>query len=78
MGHNLPDDVSPGSPRAPWNREPPMQERKAMDVRLSVVIEVSEHAEADHERDAIEKAIRKGDYELIDHETGDVLDRRKA
>lgn len=77
MAGNLPDDVSPGSPKAPWNREPPMQEEKAMAVTLDVVITVSEHAEKDHERDAIMNAIDRGDYELIEHETMDVLDRRR-
>lgn len=77
MGDNLPPGTWPGDPRAPWNREPPLQETKAMAVTLDVIIEVSEQASADHERDAIEDAIDRGDYELIEHETADVLDRRQ-
>lgn len=65
-------------PTAPYNQEPPMLETKAMAATLDVEITVPEYAEGDRERHEIEQAIDRGDYQLIDHETAEVLDRRRG
>lgn len=77
MGNNLPPDVNPGSPRAPWNREPPPIERRAESVTLDVVIEVSEDAPDGRVRKEVPDAIGRGEYELVERKTMDVLDRWK-
>lgn len=75
-GSNLPPGAN-NDPRAPYNREPPTMEKKAMAVTLDVVIDVPEYAESDRERKEITQMIENGDYELIEFETADVLDRGK-
>lgn len=77
MTGNLPPGAD-HDPRAPYNREPPMIETKAMAVTLDVEISVPEHAEGDRERREIERSIESGDYQLIEHETAEVLDRRRG
>jgi hypothetical protein len=73
-GSNLPDDTWPGDPRAPWNEEPPMIEQKAMEVVIGVEIEVPKYADRDRDRREIRKAIDRGDYQLLDHETAELID----
>lgn len=62
-------------PRAPYNREPPLMETKAMGVTIDVTIEVQENVDADHELREIRRAIEAGDYQILAHETDEVLDR---
>lgn len=77
VGSNLPPGAD-NDPRAPYNREPPMMETKAMAVTIDAEITVPEHADDDRESHEIKKAIDRGDYHLIDHETAEVLERRRG
>lgn len=78
MTGNYPPGTGPNDPNAPWNQDPPDIEERAVRVELDVIITVPEHAEYDREREAIDDVIRNGEYDVLDYDTVDVLDRRPA
>lgn len=65
-------------PRAPYNQDPPVIEEIAVDVKVGVTIEVPEYAEWDRKSRAVEAALERGDFDLLDIDYEEVLDRRRG